>query len=105
MQKVHSVPTRTQSRWSHVSRDLTSGTHVFVRNHTVRKPLQQPYDGPYKALAHTDKINISPLMSMAGVTPFPLTASNQLSWMKYLNQSQTHLYPPLPPSFQLLVQE
>ena len=55
MRNVHPVPTRTQSRRSHVSRDLTSCTHVFVRHDAVRKPLQQPYDGPYKVLARADK--------------------------------------------------
>ena len=55
MQKLHPVPTRTQSRQSHVNRDLSSCTHVFVRHDAVRKSLQQPYDGPYKVLARTEK--------------------------------------------------
>ena len=56
MRNVHPAPTRTQPRRSHVSRDLASCTHVFVRHDAVRKPLQQPYDGPYKlVLARADK--------------------------------------------------
>ena len=30
-------------------------THVFIRNNAVRKPLQQPYNGPYKVLQRTAK--------------------------------------------------
>ena len=77
MRNVHPVPTRTQSRRSHVSRDLTSCTHVFVRHDAVRKPLQQPYDGPYKVLARADKFSL--LMSMADMTLFLSTTLNQLT--------------------------
>lgn len=38
------------SRNIFVHPDLKECTHVFVRNDAVRKPLQQPYDGPFKVL-------------------------------------------------------
>ena len=39
----------------HIHKDLSRCTHVFVRNDRVRRPLESPYDGPYKVLERTDK--------------------------------------------------
>ena len=38
-----------------VHNDLKTSSHVFLRHDAVRKPLQPPYDGPYKVLKRTDK--------------------------------------------------
>ena len=38
-----------------MSNDLTTCTHVFVRHDAVKKPLQQPYDGPFQVLKRSDK--------------------------------------------------
>ena len=46
---------RTQTRRTHVPEALQTCTHVFVRRDAVRKPLQQPYDGPFKVLSRTPK--------------------------------------------------
>ena len=55
-EKVNVVPVREQSQHNaYVSKDLASCTHVFVRNDAARKPLQQPYNGPFKVLERTDK--------------------------------------------------
>lgn len=40
---------------SFVHKDLQSCTHVFVRNDMVRKPLQPPFEGPYKVLKRHNK--------------------------------------------------
>lgn len=35
--------------------DLSKATHVFLRRDLVRKPLQQPYDGPFRVLKCNNK--------------------------------------------------
>ena len=56
MQEFRASPVRTQpQRNVHVSHDLSSCTHVFIRNDAVRKPLQQPYNGSYRVLAGAEK--------------------------------------------------
>lgn len=56
MQQLQAAPVRKQpQRKVHISDDLASCTHVFVRHDGVRKPLQQPYDGPYEVRKRTDK--------------------------------------------------
>ena len=62
MQCVQAPPTRPAHRHSYVSDALATVTHVFVRHDAVRKPLQQPYDGPYEVVKRNDKyftININ----------------------------------------------
>ena len=56
MQQLQATPTRAHTnRPAHISDNHSSSSHVFVRCDSVRKPLQQPYDGPFKILKRTDK--------------------------------------------------
>ena len=56
MSNLHPAPPRTPSTHSSfVSKDLSSTAYVFIRHDAVRKPLQRPYDGPFKVLQHNDK--------------------------------------------------
>ena len=56
MRDLQAPPVRKQTPANtHVSPTLKSCTHVFVRHDAVRKPLQRPYDGPYKVQKHTEK--------------------------------------------------
>ena len=56
MHQLSAPPVRPQTqRKVHIDSNLFSCTHVFVRNDSVRKPLQPPYDGPYRVLSHEDK--------------------------------------------------
>ena len=56
MQRLKATPTRKQPGPKiHVSKDLSSTTHVFIRQDAVRKPLQQPYSGPHIVLSRSDK--------------------------------------------------
>ena len=56
MQQLQPPAVRShQQKSSYVSSDLDSCTHVFVRHDTVKKPLQQPYDGPFKVTERSTK--------------------------------------------------
>ncbi|CAN8032302.1 unnamed protein product, partial [Ixodes persulcatus] len=56
MRNLRVTPTRHHDRHpTYVCDELTSATHVFLRRDAVRKPLQQPYDGPFKVLERRDK--------------------------------------------------
>ncbi len=56
MQLLQASPVRAQPRRrTYVNKDLATSTHVFVRHDAVRKPLQPPYDGPYRVLKRADK--------------------------------------------------
>ena len=51
MRQLKAPPVRAHPpRNSYTHKDLYSCTHVFVRNDSVRRPLQAPYDGPYRVL-------------------------------------------------------
>ena len=39
----------------HVPSDLLSAEYVFIRQDKVKRPLQQPYKGPFRVLAKADK--------------------------------------------------
>lgn len=56
MQQLRASPVRTQpQRKVYLNKDLPTSTHVFVRHDAVRKPLQSPYNGPYRVLKRADK--------------------------------------------------
>ncbi len=56
MQHLQPAPVRTQAgRTVHVSTNLLSGSHAFVRRDARRKPLQPVYDGPFKILQRSNK--------------------------------------------------
>jgi cleavage and polyadenylation specificity factor subunit 1 len=55
-------PDRPQRHKSHVPKDLQTCTHVFIRRDAVRKPLQPPYDSPFKIISRSQKyfkVNLS----------------------------------------------
>ena len=56
MQHIRPVPTSHHAtRSTHVSKDLSTCTHVFIRHNAIRKSLQPPYDGPFKVIKRADK--------------------------------------------------
>ncbi|CAN7975132.1 unnamed protein product, partial [Ixodes persulcatus] len=57
MRTIRPTPPRPQQRSAvYVSADLHSCTHVFLRRDAVRRPLQHPYDGPYRVITRGDKL-------------------------------------------------
>ena len=56
MQSLRSMPTRKLvTATSHIDSSLHSTSHVFVRHDAVKKPLQQPHNGPYRVLDRAAK--------------------------------------------------
>lgn len=56
MRKLKPAPTNHHgTRKPFVHSDMNTCTHVFVRNDAIRKPLQQPYDGPFKVIHRHEK--------------------------------------------------
>ena len=56
MRTLRAVPPRAASQpYTYVNKDLSTCTHVFVRTDAVCKPLQPPYEGPFKVLKQDAK--------------------------------------------------
>ncbi|VDP29071.1 unnamed protein product [Schistosoma margrebowiei] len=55
MRTLSPVSTRIQHRQVALPRELSTCSHVFIRVDSVRKPLQQPYEGPFRMIARHEK--------------------------------------------------
>ncbi|VDO79185.1 unnamed protein product [Schistosoma margrebowiei] len=55
MQTLSPVSTRIQHRQVALHRELSTCSHVFIRVDSVRKPWQQPYEGPFRVIARHEK--------------------------------------------------
>ncbi|CAH8503880.1 unnamed protein product, partial [Schistosoma mattheei] len=55
MRTLSPVSTRIQHRQVALPRELSTCSHVFVRVDSVRKPWQQPYEGPFHVIARHEK--------------------------------------------------
>ncbi|GFX63056.1 retrovirus-related Pol polyprotein from transposon opus [Trichonephila clavipes] len=57
MQSLHPKPSKHHGkRPVFIHPGLLEATHVFLRRDMLRRPLQQPYDGPFKVLQRKDKV-------------------------------------------------
>ncbi|GFX73323.1 integrase catalytic domain-containing protein [Trichonephila clavipes] len=57
MQSLHPKPPKHHGkRPAFIHPELLEATHVFLRRDMLRRPLQQPYDGPFKVLQRKDKV-------------------------------------------------
>lgn len=50
------LPSHTSNRQIFVHKDLQTCNYVFIRTDAVKKPLQPPYEGPYKVIDRDKKI-------------------------------------------------
>ncbi|VDP46563.1 unnamed protein product [Schistosoma curassoni] len=55
MRTLSPVSTRIQHRQVALPRELSTCSHVSIRVDSVRKPLQQPYEGPFHVIARHEK--------------------------------------------------
>ncbi|BHF82687.1 hypothetical protein SprV_0802582600 [Sparganum proliferum] len=55
MRTLRATPTRVSPSRSFIPPNLDTCDFVLVRHDAVRRPLQPPYDGPYKVLRRSDK--------------------------------------------------
>ncbi|VDP21907.1 unnamed protein product, partial [Schistosoma margrebowiei] len=55
MRTLSPVSTRIQHRQVALPRELSTCSHVFIRVDSVRKPLQQTYEGPFRVIARHKK--------------------------------------------------
>ncbi|CAH8473529.1 unnamed protein product [Schistosoma mattheei] len=55
MQQIKAIPPREHNNRIQLDRNLETCKFVFVRVDAVKKPLKQPYEGPYKVIKRTPK--------------------------------------------------
>ncbi|GFW74210.1 hypothetical protein TNCV_2524141 [Trichonephila clavipes] len=69
MQSLHPKPPKHHGkRPVFIHPGLLEATHVFLRRDMLRRPLQQPYDGPFKVLQRKDKV-----FSLTSMNEIPAT--------------------------------
>ena len=95
-------PSTTGEHQTFIHPSLSTSTHVFVRRDSVKRPLQRPYDGPYKILHRTDKYFTIDLqgrrdnVSIDRLKPAYFESPNPMSFPH--NSSPTHFPTALPAS-------
>ncbi|BHF72606.1 hypothetical protein SprV_0401567400 [Sparganum proliferum] len=99
MRNLRATPPRTSPANSLIPPDLEKCYFVLVRHDAVRRPLQPPYDGPYKVLRRSDKDVVidrngkTDTVSTARVKPAYIDDSD-LSSPEYCTPPQRVMPPP-----------
>ncbi|BHF59637.1 hypothetical protein SprV_0100259800 [Sparganum proliferum] len=55
MRALYPVPPRSSASPSYLEKDLATCSHVFLRCDRVRRPLEPPYDGPFRVISRGTK--------------------------------------------------
>ena len=103
-QLIAQPPWSSATYRSFVSPDLLTSSFVFIRTDSVRKPLQQPYHGPYKVLHKADKyftLDISgrrDTVSVDRLKPAHIESSPTLDLSTPLSSNDCSPSTPLPPA-------
>ncbi|XP_058449061.1 uncharacterized protein LOC131429023 [Malaya genurostris] len=59
MSKLRPTPTSNHSKTTpFIQKELSNCRHVFVKNGSIKPPLTQPYDGPFRVLRRKKKVFI-----------------------------------------------
>ena len=97
--KLQPPPQRPSSTTAYVPNDLQTCTHVFIRRDAVRKPLQPPYNGPFKVISRTPKhfkVDLGNRTDSISIDPLRCdhldTEEVLQSWPKVLGTAQ-HFHP------------
>ena len=100
MRHLQATPPQESDRSKvHITKNLTSSSHVLVRHDAVRKPLQQPYDGPFKVLLRSDKYFTLDINSRKDTVS--VDQLNQHIWRSHSTKPQSPLQPTQLQFFQL----
>nr|CDS28529.2 gag pol polyprotein [Hymenolepis microstoma] len=107
------TPPRQNNKPTYIHKDLSTSPLVFVRVDTVKKPLQPPYDGPYKVLQRKskyfildrngtkDSVSIDRLKPAYLESPPKLALAGRTHGLTLLPKQLIHPYHPLSPHHQL----
>lgn len=96
-QILRCTPTRKPNHTSsHIDDSLHSSSHVFVQQDAIKKPLQTPYDGPFKVLDRSPKyftLDLNGCKDTVGVDRLKLAYLDSSTASNLTN----HYCPNLPP--------
>ena len=100
MRELQPTPTRSHHRPSYIQNDLMSCTHVFVRDDTVRAPLQAPYKGPFSVIERKDKyfvLDVKGKRDTVSVDRLKVAHTDVSDPSVHTPPPSVHTTPPLPP--------
>ncbi|XP_041984046.1 uncharacterized protein LOC121736727 [Aricia agestis] len=78
-----------------IHRDLLTCEYVFLRNDAVRKPLQTPYDGPYKVLRREEKYFVIQLPDRTATVSIDRLKPAYILSEDYLGESTSNVHSPV----------
>lgn len=105
MSKLRPVPTAHHNHTTvFVHPDLHTCSHVFLRDDSVRRPLQQPYTGPYPVISRQPKIfelkinDKSVMVSIDRLKPAFLLLTDPIEYPQAKNEGTRTVHTEAPPT-------